>query len=247
MVFHLAAFYESVPAGASDYEMDVVPDDVLTRTGDERFAIPGDLPRLAFAVKSKDDRDMLIYTPSLEVRRINKYIRPTLWEYGMVDETVVSLVPTEELSVITENPDTADEVQAVIVALGEVEPADISDALLVKATATADLTAGVWNTVKVTPEVQLEAGSYQLVGCVPYIGVSGAFMAVRFLFSGQVYRPGLLAMNVDSEVYPNLSLAGRGINFGTFTHLTFPEIQVFTDTAATGASVELWMYLRKTA
>jgi len=185
MVFHLAAFYESVPAGADDYEMDVVTDDVLTRTGDERFAVPGELAKLAFAVKSKDNRDIKVYTPSLEVRRINKYIRPTLWEYGIVDESNVTLVPTEELSVITENPSGSDEVQAVVVALGEIEPADLSDALLVKATATADIAAGVWNSVKVTPELQLEAGSYQLVGCVPYVDIAGAFKAVRFIFSGR--------------------------------------------------------------
>jgi len=247
MVFHVAAFYGTVAAETDETELDVVPDDVLTRTGDTRFSVPGDLARLAFAVKNIDARDMQIFTPSLEVRRIIKHIRPTLWEYGMVDESPVSLVPTEEMSVITENPSTSDENHAVIVALGEVELADLADAMLVKATATADIAAGVWNTVKVTPEVQLEAGSYQLIGCVPYVGISGAFKAVRFIFSGQVFRPGLLALDNNKEVYPTLALCGRGINFGTFTHLTFPEVQVFSDNAGSSVDIELWMYLKKTA
>jgi len=244
MVWHLCAFSASVPAGAVDYELTAVTDDVLTRSGTTRFFVPEDVARLAFVAKFRANRATRVFTPSLEVRRIRKHVKITSVANGIVDETPVTLVPTEELSVLASNPGTSAETNACLVALGTPELTDLSDAMLVRATATANLTAGAWTTVKITPEVQLEAGSYQLVGVIPYVGTTNDFKAVRFLIAGQVYRPGILALDSNAVVDPD-SLAGRGLNFGSFTHLTVPEIQVFSVVGGSGIPIELWLYLKK--
>jgi hypothetical protein len=250
-MIHTCAFYESVSANTTK-EINVIPDDILTRTASTRFMVPADFARVDSAFVFKEDQIALprIFSPSLETRKIYKRIFPiNSWtddgQSVLIDQKSVTLVPTEEFTVIAQNTDTANARKVLVVLnLGNKEPIEADDVLIVLATGSTTLTSYAWTSVKVVPEIALEAGSYQLLGFIP---ISAGCICARVLISGQVARPaypGIKATSINNLKLTNLYCARNFQNCGVFPHTAIPEFQFLSTSADTSEYVI--MFLRKT-
>jgi len=249
-MIHTCAFYESLSANTTK-EIKVIPDDILTRTADTRFMVPADFARVDSAIVYKEDQIALprIFSPSLETRKIYKRIFPiNSWiEDGQsvrIDQKSVTLVPTEEFTVIGQNTDTVNARNILVVLnLGHKEPVEAEDVLIVLATGSTTLTPFNWTSVKVVPEIALEAGSYQLLGFIP---ISAGCVCARVLISGQVARPGfpgIKATSINGLKLSNLYDAFKFQNCGVFPHTAIPEFQFLSISADTSEYVI--MFLKK--
>jgi hypothetical protein len=257
MAWHLAAWRQSFDS-ATLFELDVVPDDVLTRSGTKRFLVPPDYRFVQFAIATGPNvTDARIRTPSLGVRRMDLNIVPrrrgseqltlTTLEIARPPRPVM-LVPTEEISAVAAEDATGASVVNVLVALGleSLPPAPPGDVRIVRFLGTTTLTAGVWTTVPVVPEFSLEPGSYSLIGFLP---ISAGCIAARAIFVGGTYRPGYPGLAGTEAVAVDFDLANLspffGVNLGSFTHITIPQFQFLSSTADTTEVV--YAYVVKTS
>jgi len=189
-----------------------------------------------------------IKTPSLEVRRTVPYVIPHVHNANRFPAnfrvckpaTPIALVPTEEISFYAE---TAANVRAYgLVCLGPTTlPAvPAGDYRIVRCTGTTTLVANEWTSVKLTPDVALEAGDYALVGLN---AISANAIAARAIITGVTYRPGVPALaGTEREVLnhsPDYLREVQLYDMGRFTHITLPEIQFLSSAADTSQVVYL--------
>jgi hypothetical protein len=257
MAWHLAAWRQSIDS-ATLTELDVVPDDVLTRSGTKRFLVPSDYRFVQFAMATGPNvTDARIRTPSLGVRRMDLNIVPRRRGGESLTLAVleimrpprpVMLTPTEEISAVAAEDGTGATVVNVLVALGAetLPPAPPGDVRVVRFLGSTTLTPGVWTTVTVTPEFSLEPGSYTLVGFLP---ISAGCIAARVLFVGGTYRPGYPGLAGTEAVALNFDFANLtpffGVALGSFTHITIPQFQYLSTSADTVQVI--YAYVVKTA
>ncbi len=253
MATHMAAFQQSVDA-ATNTAINTVVDDILTRTGADRFLVPTDYNFLRWAIAAGPNiTRAFIDTPSLDVRRMRADViphrrgsellslgSPELW----IPPSPIELVPTEELQAfITEDAAGASQLD-VVVALG---PADLpappsGDMRLIRLTGTTTLVARAWTTCLMTPEQTLEPGTYHLLGFYP---ISANVLAARVLIVGQNNRPGCpglagtegAARDFEAALLPQTMF----YDMGEFTHLTIPQWQYFASVADTAETVLAWV------
>jgi len=258
MPLHLFGYYESQAAGTTK-EITVIPDDVLTRTGDTRFMIPVGLHNIYFGfVAGQNLGDAYIFAPSLESRKYRCRVfpkkvggvtldndNPELW----IPSPPIRLADTEELSFIAQNTDTASARPVVAVfglGLDTLPPPPAGEPIWVRAVGTTTLTAYRWTTVRVVPEVQLEAGTYALIGFIP---ISAGCIGARVIIPGQVWRPGVVgipgtepsALDYAFDLYNALPQ----YEMGRFAHISIPEFQFLSSSADTSEVV--YMKLVKVA
>jgi len=259
MVMHTFAFYKGKTT-TTEEEIDVVPDDVLTRTATTRFMIPAGLTKLYWGFAGTNYLgEARLYTPSLETRKYKLRIIPRniagydpSSDYGYIFRPVppISFVATEELSFYASVTDVTTTRHVVgIFTLGPdtLPPVPSGEPIWVKCTGSTTLTTWRWTSVKLTPEVQLEAGTYALVNA---IGISANAIAIRFIIPGLVWRPGFPAIRASDE-FSGLSLWRRikdqviETDYGRFSHLGLPEVQFLS--AAADTSEVVYMKVIKVA
>jgi len=254
-MIHTCAFARTLPP-KYEGEIDVVPDDVLTRTSDTRFMIPADFARIDSIICFKEPviTTPRIFSPSLETRKIRKYVIPTyLFSENRIfiplDKKSVTLVPTEEISVLAKNTHD-NQAKNVLVALnlGTKEKVEAEDVLIVRANGSGTFVPGSWVSVKLVPEIALEAGTYQLLGFLPF---SDVCHLARALIAGQVARPGWGCYSkafLDDPELLDQTFNYEFTNCGTFAHTAFPEFQ-FLNAYSTSTPVEeevsVIMFLKK--
>ena len=120
-------------------------------------------------------------------------------------------------------------------------PVPAGEPLWVRAVGSTTLTPFSWTTVKVTPEIQLEAGTYALLGAVCY---SANAIACRLIVPGMVWRPGFLAVSGNNEYaalekIENIKDSILATEYGRFTHLALPEVQFLASSADSSQVVYL--------
>jgi len=257
MAQHLAAFYKS-SYGETGVEMTALPDDVLTRTSDTRFMVPADLNRIRWgAALGENLKRAYFKAPSLEVRRIIQDIIPHVRgekKFPLNGFPIfrpfapIELIATEEVSAIltTDGSSAGDHVVLVSFSPADLPPRPAGDIRVVRCTSNTTLTAFKWTTCKLTPDVQLEAGTYSLIG---FLAISANAIAARAIIHGQVWRPGLPAFAGAEEDVKELNNRWltelADYNMGSFTHLTLPEIQFLS--AAADTSEVVYLYVVKTS
>jgi len=254
---HLAAWYEST-YGVTEYEINAVKDDVLTRTSDERFLVPADLSRIRWgAALGTNLTRAYYYSPSIETRRMRPDIIPHVTggvAFNLSKMEIfkplapIELVPTEELSAKCTLGGSAAAPAYVLASLSR-EPLTArpaGDIRCIRCTGSTTLTAGSWTSVKITPDISLEAGEYSLIGL---LGISTGALAVRAIITGQVWRPGAPALAGSESAVKDAHLdplwAVQDYEMGRFTHMTVPEIQFLSNSADTSEVV--YLYVVKTA
>ena len=254
-MIHTCAFAQAL-APKYEGEVNVVPDDVLTRTSDTRFMIPADFARIDSIICYKEPVITIprIFSPSLETRKIRKYVIPTYLFSAVnnvvpLDKKSVSLVPTEEISVLAKNTHD-NQAMNVLVALnlGTKEKVEAEDVLIVRANGSGTFVPGSWVSVKVVPEIALEAGSYQLLGFLPF---SNVCHLARVLIAGQVARPGWGCYSkqyMDDPVLLDQFFNYEFTNCGIFPHTAFPEFQflnAYKSSTPVEEEVSVIMFLKK--
>lgn len=259
MVLHTFAFYKYKNT-TTEEEIDVVADDILTRTSTTRFMIPAGLNKLYWGFAGASYLgEARLYAPSLETRKYRLRIIPRntssdkiIGDYNYVfrPDPPITFTPTEEISFYASITDATSPRNVVgVFTLGpETLPAlPRGEPIWVRCTGSTTLSAFKWTSVKLTPEVQLEAGVYALVSA---IGISANAIAIRFIIPGLVWRPGFPAVAAVSE-YEGVALARRIISsiieteYGRFGHLSIPEVQFLSASGDTSQIV--YMKLVKVA
>jgi len=257
MPAHLCAYAASISPNV-ETELAVVPDDVLTQSGTTRFYVPADINNIHWAAALGTTLTRAkIRTPSLITRRITLDIIPhvkgaikfpTTFRTIAVQRPPVSLVPTEEMSVLATQGAAGAETEYALIQLGSpaLEPVPAGDVRRVRCTAAKTLTANQWTTCTITPEETIEAGTYALIGM---LAISANAIAARALLPGQVYRPGVPAIagaEADAKYLADayLELMG-GFLFGSFPHNQIPQVQFLSSAADTSEVV--YLYMVKTA
>ncbi|MEM0506806.1 MAG: hypothetical protein QXW58_06090 [Thermosphaera sp.] len=253
MVVHTFAFYKAKNT-TTEEEIDVVPDDVLTRTAATRFMIPAGLTKLYWGFAGANTLgEARLYTPSLETRKYRLRIIPKNTtgpepssDYGYIfkPDPPINFVATEELSFYASITDatTARHLVGVFTLGPDALPGiPTGEPIWIKCTGSTTLTAYRWTSVKLTPEVQLEAGTYALINA---IGISPGAIAIRFIIPGLVWRPGFPSVRASDE-HSGLSLWRRlkdqiiETEYGRFSHLGLPEVQFLSSGADTWQVVYL--------
>lgn len=259
MVMHTFGYYKSKNTTAEE-EIDVIVDDVLTRTAQTRFMIPANLTKIVWGFAGGAYLgDARLLTPSLETKKYRLRIIPrnttsdkpdTQTNLIFAPSPPVSLTATEELSflaTVTDTTSARDIVGIFTLAPDTLPPTPAGEPIWVRCTGNTTLSAYKWTTVKITPEVQLEAGTYALLKA---IGYSANAIAVRFIIPGLVWRPGFPAVSGANE-HTALSKADYVLekipetDYGRFTHLAIPEVQFLASSA--DSSEVVYMKLVKVA
>lgn len=259
MVLHTFGFYK-LKNTTTEEEIDVIPDDILTRTSTTRFMIPPGLTKLYWGFAGAGSLgEARLYAPSLETKKYRLRIIPRniysvliSGDYGYVfkPNPPVSFAATEEISFYASLTDaTTSKTVVGVFTLGPdtLPPLPRGEPFWIRCVGSTTLTAYRWTSVKLTPEVQLEAGTYALISA---IGISAGAIAIRFIIPGLVWRPGFPAVAANTE-YEGVSVARRIINdlieteYGRFSHLSIPEVQFLSATADTSEVV--YMKLVKVA
>lgn len=250
MAWHTFAYRQSIGPTTTLTELNVVPDDILTRSGDKRFLVPADYRFIRFVQASGPNLTRAVLrSPSLEVRRQQYEVVPRRRGGETLNLTAleishpvrpVMLVSTEELSALATTDGASASVVNVVVSLGLENPpmAPAGDMRIIRFLGSTTLVPGQWTTVTVTPELALEAGTYVITG---FLAISAGCIAARVLLRGQAYRPGLpgLAGTEATAVdYDHAMMAKLfGYNLGSFTHIELPQFQFLSASADTTQTV----------
>ncbi len=252
MGIHLAGWFENADQVALA-RINTVQDDVLTPSGAERFLVPDEYNHIHWAIASGDSLSgARIVTPSLEVSKMNLDIIPfndgqdSLNAITMpifVPRRPIELIPTENIEVQTSEDGGTTTMQAfVALGTGELEPMAEGQIRSIRATGTTTLIADQWTPVTLTLESSLEPGRYQLVH---FLAFSGGCIAARFLPQGGGFRPGMFGIAGASpavfEFNPAMWHQLGWFNMLEFTHITFPQIEMFSDGADTVETVQLYV------
>lgn len=253
MARHLLAWHSSIGA-STDVELNVVEDSVITKSADTRYVVPAGLNVIDYAVcLGANLKNARIFTASAERNRTRLAIIPHIrgnaisGTGGQVVSTLLrgyGLDATEDISLrVSDNIATGTEDVYAFVQLSDGKVSEIPNGALriVRATSNTTLTANKWSLVNITPDTQLEAGSYVLIGFIPW---SVGLLAARVVVTGQVYRPGLVvpsanteeeALNHVSEFYHYL----EPYNYGVFDHRSLPQFEFYSKSADSSEVVYL--------
>ncbi|MEM3961639.1 MAG: hypothetical protein QXQ36_07225 [Sulfolobales archaeon] len=245
MVVHTFGFYKRKTTVVEE-EIDVIPDDVLTRTAVTRFMIPPGLTKLLWGFAGGSTLgESRLYTPSLETKKHRLRVIPRNrnsvypsedYNYIFIPKPSASFTATEELSFYASVEDATtpkDVVGVFTLSPDALPPIPAGEPVIIRAVGSTTLTPFRWTSVKLTPEVQLEAGTYALISAV---GISAGAIAVRFIIPGLVWRPGFPAVSASSE-YEGVARARHILDsiieteYGRFSHLSIPEVQFLSASA----------------
>lgn len=249
MATHLVAWQEAIDS-ATPIVVNNVVDDVLTRSGTERYLVPPDyrFVRWAMATGPSLTRAFL-RTPSMGVRRFDFEISPRARGTNLLSLDQIEVArPLRALELIggeeiefqaAEDAVGASQVNGfVALSPAELPPVPDGDIRINRSTATVTLTAFAWTSVSLTLDTSLEPGTYALIG---FIASSANLIAARVNIRGQQYRPGMPGLAGAEEVAHDFDPANfwplMGYNMGSFTHITVPEVQFFASVADTAERV----------
>lgn len=251
MPSHLVAWQQSVDAAALT-QINAVQDDIVTRSGTQRFVVPEEVPFIGWGYAAGPDLTRaLIFAPSLGVRRMNAEIFPhnrageilTLTQPQIWRPTVpIGLIPSEEVEAqISEDNAAASQVD-VFAALqsAELEAIPSGDIRVNRCLGTTTLVARAWTSVVLTPDQSFEPGDYALIGML--VNSATGVMA-RAMFQGQAWRPGVPVLpgaEADAKDFDAAMLwPYGGYDMGHFTHREIPQVQIFATAGDTAERVYL--------
>ena len=259
MTFHIVAHRIS-GQGVAEAEPTAIQDDVLTVSVGTRFYIPSEYNYVHYIfARGSLLTSVRLSTPSIEAKRLRYYVIP-VDKRALVNDALnpifakyvppLELVPTEELRYLVSLASATSAADHVILTvLGPREPrrGQPGDLRIARGTFSATVgTAWTWVSAPITLDVPLEAGQYNLWGVLVN---APNLVAARLIIYGQVWRPPAIALASGDPIattYSNRLLDEFiGYLYGTFTHMTLPQLQLLT--SATGSiSGQVYLFVEKT-
>ena len=259
MTFHIVA-HRINGQGVTDVEPTAIQDDVLTISVGTRFYVPAEYNYVHYVIaRGTLLNSVRLSTPSIEAKRLRYYVFP-IDKRALINDAVtpifakykppLELVPTEELRYLVSLASAASAADHVILTiLGPREPktGQPGELRIARGTFTGTVgTAWTWTSLPITLDVPLEAGQYNLWGAV--VNASN-LVAARMLIYGQVWRPPAVALASGDIISTTYSRAlfdeFVGYLYGTFTHMTLPQIQILT--SSTGSVTgQVYLLVEKT-
>lgn len=250
---HMAAWFESLDT-ATLARLQTVQDDILTPSGADRFLVSAGLDHIqwAFATGLNLTRARIV-APSLEVMKSDLDLNPhgdgsdlvtkaspSLW----IPRRHIPLVVSESVEFQAAEDGAGATTMQGFVTFGPAENPPMANGPVrsIRASGTATLTADQWSPVTLTLESSLEAGRYQLVHFM-MTGVTP--IAARFLPNGGGPRPGMWCSAAASPAQFDWNAALWHMlgwfNMLEFTHVTFPQLQVFATAGDTVQTVQMYV------
>lgn len=255
MVFHLAAFSESVDQSLGN--ITPITDPQLTVSGDD-LTVGRDLRFIAGLLVGAPTIDSArIVAPSLytqftgggpDISPVNVAAEPSSpLPYHDWRATPLELMPSEKLNVQIANSGAGSAEDAwalLLLASGAIQPQPGAWRPFKFTTSAAAVTAEAWSNRSLTPAQALVPGTYAVGGGY---AVSTSGRAFRLVFQGQAARPGGVMGDAESDVLAMSVFRNGGLGvWGTFTHDQLPTIDFFCD-AADNEAQEVYLDLIRVA
>ena len=141
---------------------------------------------------------------------------------------------TEEIDIfVTQNSGGSEtEYVGINFSDGPITPVPFVGGFTVHCTASKTLTAGAWTTCQITPDTNLPASMYQLVGLRSY-SATALFTRVFPTSSNQQARPGCPAMQAYDQMDAPYARHGASGIWYTFPQNVLPQIEMFATSADT--------------
>jgi len=106
----------------------------------------------------------------------------------------------------------------------------------IRATGATTLTANAWTAVTLTPDQQLQAGRYAILGMR---AESAGAQCARLVLQETAARPGCIAYDSHGDIeHPIFRRGNMGV-WGTFVHTAFPQVEMVSLSGDTSETVFL--------
>jgi hypothetical protein len=157
----------------------------------------------------------------------------------------IALDPGETLNAQTVNNPAAATDQFVLLWMtdGQIRPVDPAGGFWTRwTTAASAMTANTWNARALTPDTNLQTGTYEVLGAQCR---STTAITARFAFEGQTNKPGVLGTDAEADVpYRAFELPGSWGSFGQFHTNNPPTLELLAD-AADNEAQEVRLFVRR--
>ena len=241
MSFTLVAFQESQDTVGVLVPVASLTDQHITQDGDDIY-VPAWAPNvMAVFALGATATDAKLTAPSmregseLQINPINVGAEP-ISNPRMVDmfDNPRPLNPSEGMRAYIAAGSGTTEYDTILVWLGDtITPIPAGDIETIRFTATTTLVAQTWTACDLTPDQQLRAGRYAVVGMK---AISAGAVSARLIIPGSAYRPGVIAFDAVADCGEAKFRRGAVGVFGEFDHRFIPKAEfnsVSADTAET--------------
>lgn len=231
-MYTTVGFYESIDGAGAYHKIAAIPDQHVTVFGDD-VRIPRGMTKLiGQAALSGADTSLdgaRIETPTLRrIINIDVGVLINGVAFGDPPESMMHpLSPTpltedESMNFFIDSDATGAKSEYGLVWLSDGQQSPVQgDMYTVKATGAAALSAGQWVNTALTFAQILPVGEYDIVG----LRVVGAnLVAARLVFVGSAWRPGVPAVNLDSDMDSKWFRYGKMGVLGRFDSTTPPTL-----------------------
>tara|TARA_Y100000310_G_scaffold181737_1_gene181740 strand:+ start:633 stop:1385 length:753 start_codon:yes stop_codon:yes gene_type:complete len=241
-MLHMTGWFQDVDQGASAADIDAMPDETLFTSGDI-IRVPTEIPFLVGVMgltAATTFTSAQLQSPSLRTLAnfdVLPFGRAATFEnpqpLNWLGANPVRLIGDESLTFNT-NTDhgSAIEIYAFVM-LADAVPSPVNGEIFsVRATAGITLADGAWTNGALTFTQDLPFGTYDVVGL--RIESTNA-VAGRLVFPGGRWRPGVPAVNANSDIDFPFFRHGRMGTLGTFNSNSPPSVDIVgvTDTSET--------------
>lgn len=234
-MFHLAGYSEANDTAVLD-NIAALQDQSLQVNGDS-VIVPDDLSLLLgfYGLGPNLTREQLV-SPSIrrtfpqEVYRLDLSATPTdQLLVNWLGQSAMQLDSGEQLQALMAEGGAGATRGTLLVWFGDNVPQPVAgDIHTIRISSAVAAVANVWSNITLTFNDVLPAGQYALVGATLQSTNGQAF---RFVFKGGSYRPGWLMNTTLAQRQHDVSRFGGLGNWGTFSHLTPPSVDVLCNGA----------------
>lgn len=251
MPVHLAAFWENIDQAGADANIAAAAgEQVLFTTGDE-IRVPDEVSQIVAAAAnvalnanhaqlvSPSLRDIfnvdIVPLNSLTDGNVEPQSPPAIYD---LRRSPLPLEPGESLTTVSDANPAAAADQSVLVWLADGPIQPVEGVPIYSLRCTAAITAGVgsWTNGALTFTQTIPVGTYQVVG----MRAQGAtLVAARLVFRGGGWRPGVLGVDIESDLDWEGFRFGRFGVFGEFHSTVPPTLDVLCNDADTAQEIVL--------
>lgn len=226
---HLSAYASSIANGASNAQINAIADQCFA-SRNNRYQFPMDRRLIQAAAFVPDGTSVKLDYPSAfqvsqpDIDPIDgDAVGGSLPPVYVPGQRGLVIPRTEDVGVVCSRAGAgATACYALLWTTSQWRAAPPGDIISVRATAAATGAADAWQLAAITLDSSLPAGNYAVIGA----RVTGAnVLAARFVFVGQVERPGVLANVAPTGNVFQDQRYGRSGLFGVFQNLQPPQIE----------------------